>query len=95
MSRADRVSPLSTLGGLFGALLIGLLVVPLVFVSLVCGSTSLGDSARMGPIAVKTLLFYLGTTAIAVSSALLIAVSGNHKPSVIAQKNILSHVILR
>jgi Na+/H+-dicarboxylate symporter len=51
-----------------------LLVVPLVFVSLVCGSTSLGDSARMGPIAVKTLLFYLATTAIAVSSALLIAV---------------------
>jgi len=51
-----------------------LLVVPLVFVSLVCGSTSLGDSARMGPIAIKTLLFYLATTAIAVSSALLIAV---------------------
>lgn len=51
-----------------------LLVVPLVFVSLVCGSTSLGDSARMGPIAAKTLLFYLATTAIAVTSALLIAV---------------------
>jgi Na+/H+-dicarboxylate symporter len=51
-----------------------LLVVPLVFVSLVCGSTSLGDSARMGPIAGKTLLFYLGTTAIAVTSALVIAV---------------------
>ncbi|MEM1188848.1 MAG: dicarboxylate/amino acid:cation symporter [Pseudomonadota bacterium] len=51
-----------------------LLVVPLVFVSLVCGSTSLGDSARMGPIAAKTLLFYLGTTAIAVTSALVIAV---------------------
>ena len=51
-----------------------LLVVPLVFVSLVCGSSSLGDSARMGPIAAKTMLFYLGTTAIAVSTALLIAV---------------------
>ncbi|MEE4110981.1 MAG: dicarboxylate/amino acid:cation symporter, partial [Halieaceae bacterium] len=51
-----------------------LLVVPLVFVSLVCGSTSLGDSARMGPIAAKTLLFYLATTAIAVTSALLVAV---------------------
>jgi Na+/H+-dicarboxylate symporter len=51
-----------------------LLVVPLVFVSLVCGSTSLGDSARMGPIAAKTLLFYLGTTAIAVTTALLVAV---------------------
>lgn len=51
-----------------------LLVVPLVFVSLVCGSSSLGDSARMGPIAGKTLLFYLATTAIAVSVALLVAV---------------------
>lgn len=51
-----------------------LLVVPLVFVSLVCGSSSLGDSARMGPIAGKTLLFYLGTTAIAVTGALIAAV---------------------
>ena len=51
-----------------------LLVVPLVLVSLICGSSSLGDSARMGPIAVKTLLLYLATTAIAVSIALLAAV---------------------
>ena len=51
-----------------------LLVVPLVFVSLVCGSASLGDSARMGPIAGKTLLFYLSTTGIAVTLGLLIAV---------------------
>ena len=51
-----------------------LLVVPLVFVSLVCGAGSLGDSARMGPIAAKTLLFYLGTTAVAVTTALVAAV---------------------
>lgn len=51
-----------------------LLVVPLVFVSLICGSSSLGDSARMGPIAVKTLGLYLVTTAIAISLALLFAV---------------------
>ncbi len=50
-----------------------LLVVPLVFVSLVCGSASLGDSARMGPIAGKTLIAYLATTAIAISLALLVA----------------------
>ena len=58
-----------------------LLVVPLVMVSLICGSSSLGDSARMGPIAMKTLGFYLATTAIAVSLALLFAVfvgPGNH-----------------
>jgi Na+/H+-dicarboxylate symporter len=51
-----------------------LLVVPLVLVSLICGSSSLGDSARMGPIAIKTLGLYLATTAIAVSMALLFAV---------------------
>ena len=47
-----------------------LLVVPLVLVSLICGASSLGDSARIGPIAVKTLAFYLATTALAVSLAL-------------------------
>jgi Na+/H+-dicarboxylate symporter len=51
-----------------------LLVVPLVLVSLICGSSSLGDSARMGPIAGKTLLFYLGTTAVAISIALVFAI---------------------
>jgi len=51
-----------------------LLVVPLVLVSLICGASSLGDSARMGPIAVKTLGFYLATTAIAISLALFFAV---------------------
>ncbi|MEH6569682.1 MAG: dicarboxylate/amino acid:cation symporter [Halioglobus sp.] len=58
-----------------------LLVVPLVMVSLICGSSSLGDSARMGPIAGKTLLFYLATTAIAISLALFFASiigPGNH-----------------
>lgn len=51
-----------------------LLVVPLVLVSLICGASSLGDSARMGPIALKTLCLYLLTTALAVSAALLFAV---------------------
>ena len=51
-----------------------LLVVPLVLVSLICGASSLGDSARMGPIALKTLCLYLATTAIAISVALVFAV---------------------
>lgn len=51
-----------------------LLVVPLVLVSLIVGSGSLGQSARMGPIAVKTLGLYLLTTAVAISLALMIAV---------------------
>ena len=34
-----------------------LLVVPLVFVSLICGVSSLGNNARMGAVASKTSLF--------------------------------------
>jgi len=52
-----------------------LLVVPLVLVSLICGASALGDSARMGPIALKTIAFYLATTAMAVTVALLVAVA--------------------
>jgi Na+/H+-dicarboxylate symporter len=51
-----------------------LLVVPLVLVSLICGSSSLGNSSRMGPIAAKTMLYYIATTAVAVCFALLFAV---------------------
>jgi len=50
-----------------------LLVVPLVFVSLVCGSSAMGANASMGRMAGKTLALYLLTTAIAVTLALLFA----------------------
>ncbi len=48
-----------------------LLVVPLVFVSLVCGTASLGDNSRMGVMAGKTVMLYLLTTAVAITLALL------------------------
>jgi Na+/H+-dicarboxylate symporter len=50
-----------------------LLVVPLVFFSLVCGSASMGKDVKMGQVALKTVALYLVTTAIAVSLALTIA----------------------
>ncbi|MAJ87287.1 MAG: dicarboxylate/amino acid:cation symporter [Cellvibrionales bacterium TMED148] len=50
-----------------------LMVVPLVFVSLLCGAASLGNEARMGLLAGKTLGLYLFTTAIAISLALSLA----------------------
>ena len=50
-----------------------LLVVPLVFFSLVCGSASMGEDVKMGQVALKTVSLYLMTTAIAVSLALTIA----------------------
>ncbi len=49
-----------------------LLVVPLVFVSLVCGASSLGGNSRMGAMAAKTLALYVMTTAVAISIALLL-----------------------
>ncbi|MGB1158928.1 MAG: dicarboxylate/amino acid:cation symporter [Porticoccaceae bacterium] len=50
-----------------------LLVVPLVFVSLVCGVSSLGNNARMGAVAGKTVGLYMTTTAIAIALAMSLA----------------------
>ena len=61
---------LDTVGRIF-VISLKLLVVPLVFVSLVCGTCSLGDNTRMGAMAGKTLLLYVFTTAVAISLALL------------------------
>lgn len=52
---------------------IKMLVVPLVFISLVCGSAAIGDVKKLGRVGVKTLSFYLATTAIAISIALMVA----------------------
>ncbi|MCY4427078.1 MAG: dicarboxylate/amino acid:cation symporter [Halieaceae bacterium] len=60
------------LGRVFIASLM-MLVVPLVFVSLICGASALGNNARMGSIALRTITLYLLTTAFAVTMALMIA----------------------
>lgn len=52
---------------------LGLLVVPLVFVSLSCGTASMNDIARIGRIGGKTLALYLATTALAISLAMTAA----------------------
>lgn len=53
--------------------LIGMVVVPLVFASLLVGTTSLKDIRSLGRIGAKTVGFYLCTTAIAISVGLLLA----------------------
>lgn len=53
--------------------LMQMLVVPLVFCSLICGSMSIGDSKTLGRVGVKTIGFYLLTTALAVCLALGVA----------------------
>lgn len=50
--------------------LMQMLVVPLVFCSLICGSMAIGDTKTLGKVGVKTIGFYLLTTALAVSIAL-------------------------
>lgn len=51
--------------------LIMMIVVPLVVASLVLGTASLGDLRTLGRLGGKTLAFYLGTTAVAVSLGLV------------------------
>ncbi|GAA5315220.1 MAG: dicarboxylate/amino acid:cation symporter [Candidatus Pelagadaptatus aseana] len=60
-----------TIGRIFVASL-KLLVVPLVFISLVCGASQLGGNARMGAMAAKTLTLYMATTALAIGLALTV-----------------------
>lgn len=52
-----------------------MLVVPLVTFSLICGVCGIGDIASLGRIGIKTFALYLLTTGLAVSLALLLAVS--------------------
>lgn len=50
-----------------------LLVVPLVFVSLVCGVCHLSDQSSLGRMSIKTIALYLLTTAIAITLAMTFA----------------------
>ena len=50
-----------------------MLVVPLVFVSLICGTCSLKDTSKLGRIGGKAVGLYLITTAIAISFAMSLA----------------------
>lgn len=50
-----------------------MLVVPLVFISLVCGTSVLSDISTLGKLGVKSLSLYIITTAIAISIAISFA----------------------
>jgi Na+/H+-dicarboxylate symporter len=51
------------------------LIVPVVVVSLVCGTAALNDIRRLGRLGLKTVLLYLTTTAVAISLALMAAIA--------------------
>ncbi len=67
------VNGLLDVGGQIFIASLKLMVVPLVFVSLVCGAARLGASANMGRLGGKTLGLYLLTTGLAVTLALTTA----------------------
>ncbi|WP_100751763.1 dicarboxylate/amino acid:cation symporter [Vibrio salilacus] len=64
------VNGLFEVGGKVFVASLKMLVVPLVFVSLVCGTSSLKDLSTLGRMGGKTLGFYIATTAIAITLAL-------------------------
>ncbi|HHF3253616.1 TPA: dicarboxylate/amino acid:cation symporter [Vibrio alginolyticus] len=64
------VNGLFEVGGQIFVASLKMLVVPLVFVSLVCGTSSLKDLSTLGRMGGKTLAFYVTTTAIAITLAL-------------------------
>ncbi|NNF26683.1 MAG: dicarboxylate/amino acid:cation symporter [Gemmatimonadetes bacterium] len=53
--------------------LITMIVIPLVVASLLVGTASLGDLRKVGRIGGKTLVYYMATTAVAVSIGLLVS----------------------
>ena len=67
--RAEMIRPVGTLF----VRLIRMIVVPLVFASLFVGTASLGDIRKLGRIGLKTMGYYLCTTALAIVIGLLLA----------------------
>jgi Na+/H+-dicarboxylate symporter len=53
--------------------LLQVIVIPLVLISLICGTAAMEDIVKVGRVGGKTLAFYLATTAIAISVAISLA----------------------
>ncbi len=68
--------------------LVKMTVMPLVFVSLVCGVSSFGDTKKLGSVGIKTLLMFFVTTLIAIIIAISLALI--FKPGVGLNMNLVS-----
>ncbi|MBP7164681.1 MAG: cation:dicarboxylase symporter family transporter, partial [Firmicutes bacterium] len=66
------IAVIKPLGDLF-IRLIKMLIVPMVFCSLVVGASSIGDLKKLGRVGGKTLVYFLATTAIAITLAILLS----------------------
>lgn len=67
------VKGLFTLGGGIFVNAIKMLVVPLVLVSIINGAASMSDIKKLGRVGTKALSFYLATTAVAITIAILLS----------------------
>ena len=67
-----------------------MIVIPLVFTSIALGVAGMGNSAALGRIAGKTILYYIGTTIIAATIGLLLV--NIVKPGVGASLNLTEEV---
>jgi len=68
----DRILFIKPVGDIFMNL-ITMIVVPLVFVSLMLGTASMGDIRKLGRIGAKTSLYFVLTTVVAIIVGLLLA----------------------
>jgi len=71
------VDGIFSFGGQVFITLMKMLVVPVVFISLVCGASSLGESGKIGRIGAKALFLYILTTAAAISLGIFFATTLN------------------
>ena len=72
----EWVSFVSTYIKPFGTIFVNLLkavVVPVVLISIICGMISMDDVKKVGSIGWKTLVYYMGTTAVAIIIGLAVA----------------------
>ncbi|HHX26589.1 MAG TPA: dicarboxylate/amino acid:cation symporter [Firmicutes bacterium] len=70
------IAVVKPLGDLF-IRLIKMLIVPMVFCSLVVGASSIGDLRKLGRVGGKTIIYFLATTAIAITLAIIFAIIFN------------------
>ena len=69
LAAANHVTFVTDYVAIFGRLfilLLKLVIIPLIFVSIVCGVAGIGDVRKLGPLGAKTLGFYFCTTGVAV-----------------------------
>ncbi len=68
----EKASLIEPVGTIF-IRLITMIVVPLVFVSLMLGTASLGDLRKLGRIGIKAIIYFMVTTMLAISVGLILA----------------------